>query len=432
MTTITTRAGKGSELTWSEVDANFTGLRDTADAALPKAGGTMTGALTLKPTHSGSLDIIKHDASDATNNGGYSWKMLYDGGGSWANGPPAETNYIDDVWTMGIGIGSTVGTRAPGQAALAITMESKYYSGPSATSPWSEFHITHIGTNDVERRIMSFVGAHDDSYIGGGFQTDVLNFYDRSGAQRIKFDMANATTVVSLVNETNFRGMNNAPILQQLNAAGNAYKNLPFLDDDDRLRAYLPAAFMGQTPTTGLLPNTCFAVLATTAPPGGRVFYSAGPAVTGSLFGGWFEASATADFTVGAYNTNDTSTTSQVRFWALAVGSYCDPFIQFTINGAVDWSVGADNSEGDAFKICKAGAIGSNDALSIDTNLNVALGSAALATNATDGFFYTQSCAGAPSGVPTSKTGRVPTVVDTTNGRAYFYYGGGWHYTTLT
>ena len=52
--------------------------------------------------------------------------------------------------------------------------------------------------------------------------------------------------------------------------------------------------------------------------------------------------------------------------------------------------------------------------------------------NATDGFFYTQSCAGAPSGVPTSKTGRVPTVVDTTNGRAYFYYGGGWHYTTLT
>lgn len=33
-TTIVTRAGKGAELTWSEVDANFTNLRATADGAI--------------------------------------------------------------------------------------------------------------------------------------------------------------------------------------------------------------------------------------------------------------------------------------------------------------------------------------------------------------------------------------------------------------
>ena len=42
-TSITTRAGKGSPLTHDEVDANFTNLQTTADAALPLAGGTLTG-----------------------------------------------------------------------------------------------------------------------------------------------------------------------------------------------------------------------------------------------------------------------------------------------------------------------------------------------------------------------------------------------------
>ena len=40
MTTIVTRAGKGSPLTNNEVDANAVNLKATADAALPKAGGS--------------------------------------------------------------------------------------------------------------------------------------------------------------------------------------------------------------------------------------------------------------------------------------------------------------------------------------------------------------------------------------------------------
>ncbi|BAQ84172.1 hypothetical protein [uncultured Mediterranean phage uvMED] len=46
MTTIVTRSGKGSPLTNNEVDANFTNLKTTADAALPLSGGTLTGSLT--------------------------------------------------------------------------------------------------------------------------------------------------------------------------------------------------------------------------------------------------------------------------------------------------------------------------------------------------------------------------------------------------
>jgi hypothetical protein len=59
-----------------------------------------------------------------------------------------------------------------------------------------------------------------------------------------------------------------------------------------------------------------------------------------------------------------------------------------------------------------------------DTN-SIVLGSAAIATNATDGFLYIPTCAGTPTGVPTSKTGRVALVYDTTN-HQFWIYDGAW------
>jgi hypothetical protein len=54
------------------------------------------------------------------------------------------------------------------------------------------------------------------------------------------------------------------------------------------------------------------------------------------------------------------------------------------------------------------------------------VGTAALATNATDGFLYVPTCAGQPTGTPTTQTGTAPIVVDTTNNKLYFYSGGAW------
>jgi hypothetical protein len=52
--------------------------------------------------------------------------------------------------------------------------------------------------------------------------------------------------------------------------------------------------------------------------------------------------------------------------------------------------------------------------------------SAALATTATDGFLYVPTCAGTPTGTPTTITGMAPIVVNTTNNKLYFYSGGAW------
>lgn len=67
--------------------------------------------------------------------------------------------------------------------------------------------------------------------------------------------------------------------------------------------------------------------------------------------------------------------------------------------------------------------------MTFDTTGNAVMGTAAIATDATAGFFWIAACAGAATGTPAAtNTGRVPLVFDSTNGRLYAYYGGAWKY----
>lgn len=62
--------------------------------------------------------------------------------------------------------------------------------------------------------------------------------------------------------------------------------------------------------------------------------------------------------------------------------------------------------------------------LRLDNKGSVVVGAAALATSATDGFLYIPSMAGTPTGTPTTQTGTVAMVFDTTNNVLYIYDGG--------
>jgi hypothetical protein len=68
-----------------------------------------------------------------------------------------------------------------------------------------------------------------------------------------------------------------------------------------------------------------------------------------------------------------------------------------------------------------------SERMRIDSSGNIVAGaSAALATNATNGFLYVPTCAGTPTGTPTAITGMAPIVVDTTNNKLYFYSNAVW------
>jgi hypothetical protein len=88
--------------------------------------------------------------------------------------------------------------------------------------------------------------------------------------------------------------------------------------------------------------------------------------------------------------------------------------------GATDFAIGSTGA--------RALVFGTNDTerARIPAAGGMVIGTAAIATNATDGFLYVPGCAGTPTGTPTAYTGRVPIVVDTTNNKLYFYSGGAW------
>lgn len=69
--------------------------------------------------------------------------------------------------------------------------------------------------------------------------------------------------------------------------------------------------------------------------------------------------------------------------------------------------------------------------LNADANGNVVINTAALATSATNGFLYIPTCAGTPTGSPTSYSGRAPLVLDTANNRLYLHNGSAWKYAVL-
>jgi hypothetical protein len=76
------------------------------------------------------------------------------------------------------------------------------------------------------------------------------------------------------------------------------------------------------------------------------------------------------------------------------------------------------------FQTVPSGSTTLTEAARIDANQNFIFSTAALATNATNGFLYVDSCAGAPTGTPTSYSGRVPLVFDTTNNNLWMYDAG--------
>lgn len=97
------------------------------------------------------------------------------------------------------------------------------------------------------------------------------------------------------------------------------------------------------------------------------------------------------------------------------------------LQGAVDGVVGTNSLPSRlTFRTRAAGAGGTAERLRLDSNGNVVIGTAAIAASATNGFLYAPGCAGAPSGVPTAYTGRVPLVINTTSHELNFYSGGAW------
>lgn len=132
-----------------------------------------------------------------------------------------------------------------------------------------------------------------------------------------------------------------------------------------------------------------------------------------SVGNGFNAANGTTNFYYGVYGTGRTTSGLIV-----ANRGY------FYSDNAAGINIGC-SAAGDV-RFFTGGLAATNQRMKITSLASVVIGnnSAALATNATDGFLYIPTCAGTPTGVPTAQTGTVAMVFDTSNNKLYIYDGG--------
>ena len=94
----------------------------------------------------------------------------------------------------------------------------------------------------------------------------------------------------------------------------------------------------------------------------------------------------------------------------------------------------SNDYEADMVFITRPNGAVSKEQVRILSTGSVTVGTAALATTATDGFLYIPSCAGTPTGAPTDHNNLSAIVHDTTNNRIYLYdhVSNAWQYAALT
>lgn len=120
--------------------------------------------------------------------------------------------------------------------------------------------------------------------------------------------------------------------------------------------------------------------------------------------------------TMGAYTTGGVG----VNLHAISAG-YTSLNINVADTGVMSCNQAAGFNIGTTSNTQLSFWTNNTEKISIPAAGGLVVGKAALATNATDGFLYIPTCAGTPTGTPTTQTGTVPMIFDTTNDILYIY-----------
>ena len=159
----------------------------------------------------------------------------------------------------------------------------------------------------------------------------------------------------------------------------------------------------------------------------GNLVFSNSPSFTGTVAAAAITGSGliTSNRNGAGFSAVPTTTTNAGWYQIVTAGGSVD----FGMDGSTGSSFGTAGNYGTAIYRPDGTGFAVSRATAVDIYASpvgsVVLGSAAVATSATDGFLYIPTSAGAPSGVPTAYTGRIALDYDTTN-HQFWIYDGGW------
>jgi hypothetical protein len=201
--------------------------------------------------------IYRNDPSAVAGAGGYKLSTYYQAA-AWTNGPASEPSYIDDVWASGINMAG-VGLRADNSRQYAAWhLESKFYSNPQQSSPWTENFLHVVDRHGGVRRPIGWVGAHDGSYGNVTLAQSLLLLQGHNHQPKIDLNFETNAAMVYDGLVTTYLA-NNVPPHRQRNAANGSTIALPYVDDADNLvlgRPLTQALNAGSKNASGLRSRT--------------------------------------------------------------------------------------------------------------------------------------------------------------------------------
>jgi Protein of unknown function (DUF2793) len=257
----------------------------------------------------------------------------------------------------------------------------------------------------------SFVGDSDTGiYSPGANQLSIAT----AGIQRVAVDAAGTTTVSGILASANHTITSNSASAMAIGANGATN---PALQVDASVASHVNGIKM-QAVATGGTPIIQAIGTDTNVP---LALISKGTSFVRASNSSASVSSPSLDKTLVVRNLSNTiNNSSSIGF------SNSGNFYGAQIDGVNESQTA--NTGSLVFYTGVAGTL--TQAMKIDSSSNVVVNTAAIATTATNGFLYIPTCAGAPTGVPTTYTGRAPIVFDTTNNKLCIY-NGTWKTVTL-
>ena len=295
---------------------------------------------------------------------------------TFTNGPGGQTNYNDDVVSWGYNITDPNIKIVAGQPAGWLSFERKYYQSGRFVA---EYHLSHSGTDNAEKRLWSFLAAHDGTYVFGMLTTTQLSFQDVSGTEQLQFDWTDgANGRVKFGSGVRLQVQaNNVPWMQQLNAAGNSYIPGPQLNASNQWQftgGLYPINAVAGTAAVYALQN--YNPSASTPTDGTAVNIQGAANTAGKWNAVNAVLSASGGVLIRAQNDgNYTNGMAGLELYALYGNSGCDTFVSWENAGVggtgYSFVAGIDQSAG-KWKLSSGTALGTNDIMEA-TSAGVAL-----------------------------------------------------------
>lgn len=277
---------------------------------------------------------------------------------TWSNGGVSGTEvYKNDVVQWGFNVGGTVAVPGvAGKPQLSYTMENKFYDG---VTYGSESHQSLVDTAGLNHRFESWYLPHNGG-IGSSYSVSIDKITYSSWNDTVRATWNLVTNEIDYASSFRMRfNTNNVASIQQRNAAGTLYLDLPYIDNNNRLLNARPTS--QQAPVAA--DNILNAVQFTGAANNTTVNYYAGNTVTGGYVGDRFIADCTGIFQPLRGSNSNAAASAHTRLSLEASGG--DAFV-YLLTSAGAWVFGNDASASGNFVWGFTGAnLGSADRLTL-------------------------------------------------------------------